>query len=105
MPMAHTAAAANTAGLRNLRQIRFIVPPGCISGEAVFYLAEDETITENPAAPVIQYADVDTSENTQPEQLSFQFGFDKSELSDEDKWRQWPAIKAVKHDNLYFIHF
>ena len=21
-----------------------------------------------------------------------------------DKWRQWPTIKAVKHDNLYFIH-
>lgn len=53
--------------------------------EAPIVIAEDTTITENSAAPVIQYPDVDTSENTQPEQLSFQFGFDKSELSEEDK--------------------
>ena len=53
--------------------------------EAPIVIAEDATITENSAAPVIEYPDVDTSENTQPEQLSFQFGFDKSELSEEDK--------------------
>ena len=21
-----------------------------------------------------------------------------------DKWRKWPSINAVKHDNLFFIH-
>ena len=40
---------------------------------------------DNSEAPVITYPDVDMSENTKPEQLSFQFGFDKSELSAEDK--------------------
>jgi peptidoglycan-associated lipoprotein len=56
-----------------------------VQEEAPIVIAEDATITENSAAPVIEYPDVDTSENTQPEQLSFQFGFDKSELSKEDK--------------------
>ncbi len=41
-------------------------------------------IETNPAAPVIPYPDVDISENTKPEQLNFQFGFDKAELSEED---------------------
>jgi len=40
---------------------------------------------DNSAAPVITYPDVDMSENSKPEQLSFKFGFDKAVLSDEDK--------------------
>jgi len=40
---------------------------------------------ENPTATVITYPDVELSDNTKPEQLSFQFGFDKAELSEEDK--------------------
>ncbi len=41
-------------------------------------------VETNPAAPVIDYPEIDISENIQPEKLNFQFGFDKAELSDED---------------------
>jgi len=34
--------------------------------------------------PDFTYPDIDISENTQPEQLNFQFGFDKAELSETD---------------------
>ncbi len=40
---------------------------------------------ENSTAAVSTYPDIDLSENSQPEQLIFQFSFDKSELSDKDK--------------------
>ena len=40
---------------------------------------------ENSTASVIAYPDVELSENAKPDQLSFQFGFDKAELSEEDK--------------------
>jgi len=50
--------------------------------ETTIVVAQD---MDNSAAPDIAYPDVDMSENSKPEQLSFQFGFDKAELSEEDK--------------------
>jgi len=41
-------------------------------------------IESEPVAPIIAYPDIDISENTKPDQLNFQFGFDKAELSEDD---------------------
>jgi len=46
---------------------------------------ESNTEETNPAAPVIAYPEIDIAEVTKPEKSSFRFGFDKSELSDDDK--------------------
>lgn len=55
-----------------------------------------KTQEENPAAPVIPYPDIDIAEDTKPEQLTFQFGFDKSELTDQDK-------EVIKQHAKYLI--
>ncbi len=44
-----------------------------------------EIQVESPSAdPITPYPDVDISENAKPEQVNFQFSFDKAELSEDD---------------------
>ena len=44
-----------------------------------------EPVHETAEVATITYPDIDIEATPQPEQLSFQFGFDKSDLGDEDK--------------------
>ena len=54
------------------------------SSDRVTAAIVEDKLETNSAAPVIPYPDIDISENTKPEQLNFQFGFDKAELSEGD---------------------
>jgi peptidoglycan-associated lipoprotein len=44
-----------------------------------------EQATDNPQGANLVYPYIDIKDNSQPEQLTFQFGFDKSQLSEEDR--------------------
>ena len=47
--------------------------------------AESAPVNATADVATITYPDIDIAAATQPEQLSFQFGFDKAQLGDEDK--------------------
>ena len=47
--------------------------------------AESAPVNVTAEVATITYPDIDIDVTPQPEQLSFQFGFDKAELGDEDK--------------------
>ena len=46
---------------------------------------EPAPVSEATEVATVTYPDIDIDVTPQPEQLSFQFGFDKAELGDEDK--------------------
>ena len=46
---------------------------------------ENTLTTDSSATEDVTYPDVELTENSKPQQLNFQFGFDKAELSEKDK--------------------